>query len=194
MNCNRNSAQAWERFTLVNAGNGKIALKGSNGRYVSSENGSSNGITCNRTAIGAWEAFTWGNTNGKVTLKGNNGRYISSENGGRTMTCNRTAVGAWEQFTVANTRAANTRITKTQLLKEIQIYPNPNLGIFTINFPKTTNNVSVTLVDVSGRIVYEDIISEVVEKTIDAQRLPKGIYILNVQGGDINQFQKLVIH
>jgi len=84
MNCDRNTAQAWELFTVVDAGNGKIALKG------------------------------------------NNGSYISSENGSRTMTCNRTAALEWGQFTVSNSN-----VSKTTLIKEVQIYPNPNKGIFT---------------------------------------------------------------
>ena len=38
MNCNRPTPQAWETFTVVDAGGGKIALR-SQGKYVSSENG-----------------------------------------------------------------------------------------------------------------------------------------------------------
>ena len=57
MNCNRTAAQGWEHFTVVDAGNGKVALQNS-GFYVSSENGTQ-AITCNRTAIGSWESFDW---------------------------------------------------------------------------------------------------------------------------------------
>jgi hypothetical protein len=44
MNCNRSSAGIWEKFLVVDAGNGKIALKGYAGnvaasKYVCSENG-----------------------------------------------------------------------------------------------------------------------------------------------------------
>lgn len=79
---------------------GTINLKGNNGKYVSSENGSGS-MNCNRGAVGSWEKFQliWLN-NGKVALKGNNGKYVSSENGGKPITCNRTAIGSWEQFTL----------------------------------------------------------------------------------------------
>jgi len=77
-----------------------ISLQGSNGKFVSSENGNG-GMTCNRNAVGAWEKFTVGNgSNGTFTLQGNNGKFVSSENGNQAITCNRNAVGGWERFTV----------------------------------------------------------------------------------------------
>ena len=46
------------QFSKVGTANGHdvISIKGSNGRYVSSENGAS-AMTCNRTAAGTWEKF-----------------------------------------------------------------------------------------------------------------------------------------
>lgn len=97
MNCNRSTASAWEQFTVVDAGGGKIALKAMN-KYVSSENGTQ-AITCNRTTFGDWEKFDWiPTTDGKVTLRGNNGKFISSENGTQPMTCTRTTASGWEAF------------------------------------------------------------------------------------------------
>jgi len=99
MTCTRTTAQAWEQFLVVDAGNGKIALQSMN-QYVSSENGV-NPITCNRTTIGGWEQFNWvSNSDGTISLQGNNGLFVSSENGTQAMTCNRTAVDAWEKFSV----------------------------------------------------------------------------------------------
>lgn len=97
--CNRPTTQAWEQFTVVDAGNGKIALR-SQSKYVSSENGTQP-ITCNRATIGDWEKFDWIPTaDGKVTLRGNNGRFISSENGQQAMTCTRATAAGWEAFAV----------------------------------------------------------------------------------------------
>src|SRR5690554_3812882 len=81
MICNRNSVQGWELFTIVDAGNGRVALQGSNGNFVSSENGQ-NPMICNRPAIQGWETFEWiNNSNGTFSLRGNNGMFVSSENG-----------------------------------------------------------------------------------------------------------------
>jgi len=95
--CNRVTAGDWEKFTVIDAGNGKIALR-SMGKYLSSENGTA-AITCSRTTIGDWEKFDWVvNPDGKISLRGNNSKYISSENGTIAMTCDRTSVSGWEAF------------------------------------------------------------------------------------------------
>ncbi len=76
-----------------------ISLKGSNGKYVSSENGVG-GMNCNRNSVAGWERFEVGSgANGTFTFK-NRGRYVSSENGNGAITCNRAAVGDWERFRV----------------------------------------------------------------------------------------------
>lgn len=97
MICNRPTASDWERFTVVDAGNGKVALQNM-GKYVSSENGVA-AITCSRATIGDWEKFDWVvNADGKISFRGNNGKYISSENGTQAMTCNRATISGWEAF------------------------------------------------------------------------------------------------
>jgi len=98
MNCNRATAQAWENFTIVDAGAGKVALR-SQGKYVSSENGTQ-AMTCNRATIQDWEKFDWiSNSDGTFSLRGSNGAYVSSENGVQAMTCNRATIQGWEKFT-----------------------------------------------------------------------------------------------
>lgn len=99
MNCNRTAAGPWEQFTVVNAGNGKVALQNL-GYYVCSENGAQ-AMNCNRTAIGAWEQFDWiTNADGSISLRGNNGAFVSGENGTQHMTCTRTTIGTTEKFRV----------------------------------------------------------------------------------------------
>ncbi len=96
MACNRPTAQAWEEFTVINAGYGKVALQAMS-HYVSSEDGEQS-ITCNRTAYSTWEEFDWIPVSGGVTLRGTNDLYISSENGTKFMTCTRSVAQGWETF------------------------------------------------------------------------------------------------
>jgi beta-glucanase (GH16 family) len=100
MECNRTTAQAWEQFTVGDAGNGLITLQGSNGLYVTSNNGDS-AMQCNRQTPQAWEQFRWiTNSNGTISLQGDNGFYVTSNNGQPTMVCNRPQAQGWEDFTV----------------------------------------------------------------------------------------------
>merc|ERR1719272_276798 len=54
--CNRNRIGSWEKFTAVDAGKGKIALKGRHARRFCADE--VNSLKCNRNAIGSWERFT----------------------------------------------------------------------------------------------------------------------------------------
>jgi GH18 family chitinase len=95
--CTSTTAQAWEQFTVVDAGGGKVALR-SMGKYVSSENGTQ-AVTCNRATISDWEKFDWVvAADGKIAFRGNNGKYLSSENGTQAMTCSRATASGWEYF------------------------------------------------------------------------------------------------
>ena len=69
-----------------------------NNKFVSSENGSNNGMNCNRNSAGSWELFSVELVDGEWSLCGNNKKFVSSENGNRSMRCNRNGVGAWEKF------------------------------------------------------------------------------------------------
>lgn len=51
MTCNSAAASTWEKFTVVDAGDWKVALLGNNGKYVNCQNGAS-AITCNSASIG----------------------------------------------------------------------------------------------------------------------------------------------
>ena len=101
MECDRAVAQAWEDFTVINAGYGKVALQAMS-HYVSSEDGLIP-ITCNRTSYSTWEEFDWIPVPGSSTqvfLRGTNGLFISSEDGLKAMTCNRPVASGWESFGV----------------------------------------------------------------------------------------------
>jgi chitinase len=75
-----------------------IWLKGFNNLYVSSENGDTAGMNCNRATVQGWEQFTVVDAgSGKIALM-NNGKYVSSENGTKNITCNRTSIQGWEVF------------------------------------------------------------------------------------------------
>jgi hypothetical protein len=75
-----------------------IWLKGFNNMYVSSENGDTAGMHCDRATVQGWEQFLVVDAgNGKIALQ-NNGKYVSSENGTKSITCNRATIQGWEAF------------------------------------------------------------------------------------------------
>ena len=94
--CNRDWLRGWEKFTVEDAGNGKVGLKSHFGKYLSAQpNGT---VECNRDWLRGWEQFTIEDAgNGKIGLKSHFGKYLSAQPNG-TVECNRDWLRGWEQF------------------------------------------------------------------------------------------------
>ncbi|MEM6822934.1 MAG: hypothetical protein AAF558_13475 [Verrucomicrobiota bacterium] len=98
LRCNVTTINGNRKFRVIDRGNRKVAFRGNNNKFMSSENGTQP-MRCNRNSIGGWEQFTWVDLgSGKFALKGSNGKFVSSENGQFDMKCNRNSIGAWEKF------------------------------------------------------------------------------------------------
>jgi hypothetical protein len=90
-----------EKFTIVAAGGGNVALQAANGKYVCAENAGASALVANRDAVGLWETFTLvRNPDGSVSLKAAvNAKYVCADNAGAApLIANRDAIGAWESF------------------------------------------------------------------------------------------------
>jgi hypothetical protein len=179
MTCDRASAQGWEKFDVIDAGNGKVALKGSNGMYVCSENGAS-AMNCNRSSYSDWEKFEWVTiSSNQVALKGNNGKFVSSENGATTgMNCNRATYSGWETFTWATTTKSATIETaiNTESITN-SLYPNPFVS--ELNLKNSSNATSIVIYDLSGKFMYSQKLTSGVN-SINATALKQGVYIAKV--------------
>jgi aryl-phospho-beta-D-glucosidase BglC (GH1 family) len=189
--CTRTTAGAWEQFSVLDAGNGKVYLR-SQGKYVSSENGTQ-AITANRTSFGWWEAFDWiVNADGTISLGGYNGRYVSSENGTQAVTCNRQTISGWEAFrytVVGNARLAAPAATGPA---ELTAYPNPVVGLLTYGLPTGTQAHTLTITDATGRTVLSRAYGDTgAQNVFDASGLASGLYMVRLTGSDFTQSFKV---
>ena len=195
MNCNRAVAGAWEQFAVLDAGNGKVALRAL-GNYVSSENGTQP-ITCNRPVVSATETFEWvANADRSIALRGSNGRYISSENGTRPMTCTSSAITAAELFSyvvVGNIFAPGTPLaSRPGASAPAFAYPNPVAGTLTYALPPATKAHVLSVVDATGRLVFTRSYGNVgTQNTLDTSGLSSGIYVVRLVGADFTQSFKM---
>ncbi|MEV4347016.1 lectin [Actinoplanes sp. NPDC049596] len=96
------AATAAEKFTIVDAGSGSVALRSATtGKYVCAENAGGSPLVADRDAIGSWEKFVRvGNADGSISLRcAANGKYVCAEDAGAgSLVANRTAIGLWESF------------------------------------------------------------------------------------------------
>ena len=190
--CARTAAGTWEQFAVVDAGNGKVALR-SQGKYVSSENGTQ-AITANRTSFGWWETFDWiVNADGTISLGGYNGRYVSSENGQQAVTCTRQTISGWEAFryTVVGTARLAAPVASANSA-ELTIYPNPVVGLLTYSLPTGTEAHTLTIADATGRTVLTRTYGNTgAQNVFDASGLASGFYVVRLTGADFAQAFKV---
>lgn len=66
--------QAWEKLTVVNAGNGKVCLKSHHGRYLSAQRNGS--LVWDRTWCKGWEQFTVEKHGAALAFKSAHGKYL----------------------------------------------------------------------------------------------------------------------
>ncbi|WP_299128317.1 S8 family serine peptidase [uncultured Winogradskyella sp.] len=85
-------------------------------------------------------------------------------------------------------------------LNNFKLYPNPSKGEFTINFKSnlndSNNDVKVDIYDLKGRLVYNNIFTEVAsifKQTINTGDVNSGIYLINISQGNRKISRKLII-
>lgn len=181
MTCTKTTQGSSEEFTVVDAGNGLVALKGSNGKYVSVNN---NLLYCSASEIGTNEKFTMTDLCGVLSLKGYNQLYVSSDNGATTgMPCNRTTAQAWEYFnwTCIRSIAITTGITDVLEANGYKVFPNPAQNTINISSSASTSNghSSVTIYDPGGRaVIHTSFIGS--NTNIDLSDIPNGVYLMKI--------------
>lgn len=92
-------------------------------------------------------------------------------------------------FTLAN---CTTLSSKTFNSQDYKIYPNPVNSVLTINTNKSLGDVTITLVDLNGRLVLSKKATLLGEISLNISALQSGLYILNIKGEFINTNEKII--
>ncbi len=78
----------------------------------------------------------------------------------------------------------------------INVYPNPNNGVFNINVnTDKASDLSIELMNTQGQVIYKDAVNAVSKynQSIDVQGFAKGVYFLRVNTGNEVRMNKVVI-
>nr|WP_319511166.1 cellulase family glycosylhydrolase [uncultured Draconibacterium sp.] len=175
MTCNTFTVRETEIFTVVDAGDGKIALLGNNGKYVSSNNGTTS-MTCTKDEIGETEKFYWINlSNGQMALLGQGG-FVSMEGGSNPINANRNVIDGWEIYSWGKQDVQTSVIEYNQ---SIDIYPNPLGDDRLLNYNlQNFNNVPIHIYNAEGQIMYTENLSG--HGVVDLSFLSSGLYIIDL--------------
>lgn len=138
---NRPSVQGWEQFTVVDAGGGLIALRASNGMYVSADTNLAAyaPLVANRPSVQGWETFTWTDAGaGQMTLKASStGKFVSADgNRSYNLVADRATAGGWETFTWGAVGTVPTPVPT-------QTGPTPNFGSNVLIFDPSMSTATI---------------------------------------------------
>ena len=104
--------------------------------------------------------------------------------------------GAW--YTTSSARLIRMNFGTVSAVNDILlnsgfiVYPNPSNGIFTIdNQNNETYSVSVT--DIIGKVVYNSIITNLTNKSIDLSKVESGFYSIEFENDGNSFVQKIII-
>ncbi|WP_188466632.1 endonuclease/exonuclease/phosphatase family protein [Marivirga lumbricoides] len=195
MMCDRDEADDWEKFDVIDNPDGTFSLRGSNGKYVSSENGNSP-MMCDRNTPDDWEKFNWVELGGNAfAIKGSNGNYVSSENGLSGVMCNRPDIGEWETFnwTTVASGASTSRVQEVVseegvINGDLALFPNPANTYFKISGLGGTC-VRADIYDLYGELVNKSCVSA--GEKIEISSLTEGTYLvkLSTENGATQTFR-----
>ena len=76
---------------------------------------------------------------------------------------------------------------------EIEIYPNPSSGIFTINLKNKTVESKICVYDVLGNCVLDKVSVKNSSQEIDLSGQPKGIYFMEIVSGGERAVKKIIL-
>jgi hypothetical protein len=88
-----------------------------------------------------------------------------------------------------------TSLNEIQELANFKVFPNPNTGIFTVMNDGGANQTSLKVVDIQGRIVYDEtyFFNTNGRKVIDVHSLKAGVYVLLIQSeGKLEQHRIII--
>jgi hypothetical protein len=102
LTANQPARNGWENFVVTDAGNGDLALRANNNRYVSVSN--TGVLVANGTAIDPTTSIqVTHNPDGSVSLISvANKKVVTSNNGASPLAANQAAIAGWEKFKLAN--------------------------------------------------------------------------------------------
>ena len=67
--------------------------------------------------------------------------------------------------------------------KQMRIYPNPNNGIFSIKLNKLYDKIDISIRDLTGKTVYSGMFSNILNINLSINKIPSGVYFVNIQSG-----------
>lgn len=116
-------------------------------------------------------------------------RYVRTDDGNTSRNFN-IDVAKINGATISTT-VTPTSIEKDVLRNNISIYPNPATDVLNINATGEAELESVNIMSLSGKLVYKGIYTR---NPIEVSTLPKGVYLIQLNGPNASIIKKIIIN
>ncbi|HYG14939.1 MAG TPA: T9SS type A sorting domain-containing protein, partial [Bacteroidia bacterium] len=77
--------------------------------------------------------------------------------------------------------------------KDIDVYPNPSTGMFTVDFNFDETPAQVLVMDIAGKQVFKQHINSGYTVEVNLQNLDKGIYLLQIAAAGKVDVKKIIV-
>jgi len=117
-----------------------------------------------------------------------------SETGSKTVTLTVNGISVTKQFEVFTT----TGIEDIYNQASVNVFPNPSQGAFNLLLMlRKMSDLDISVINSKGQIIYSNKLKNRIAEVnipINLSKSGKGIYILNIKGGDMNVSRKLILN
>ena len=86
-----------------------------------------------------------------------------------------------------------TGVSEISNINSVDIYPNPASTLLTIALRSIIKNVEVTILDVTGKIIYKTFDFGQHQIEVNTQDFAEGVYVVQIQAAEFTETRKLVI-
>ena len=86
-----------------------------------------------------------------------------------------------------------TGITESSFASSINLFPNPATNNLTIKLGSRSKKVEITILDITGKIIYSTTARETQKIEVNTKDFPEGVYVVKIQSADFIETKNLIV-
>jgi PKD repeat protein len=149
------------------------------------------GYTSTLTVTGNASSYTWSPA---ASLSSSTGTMVAASPTATTIYTVTATLGACTSTTsVTQNVSLCTGIANVVSSDEVNVFPNPSNGVFTLAYGSNVDEVNVIVINALGQTIKAETAKNISELSIDLTKMSKGVYYLKASTKDGSKLFKLIL-